>query len=79
MKQRFIIHIDDEDSSFEIETPDGPIPLEDILFILDSTIHTLTEANNEELNKESSSILDDDTPTERYISGDSEPDKKDLN
>ncbi len=83
MKQRFIIHIDDEDGSFDIETPDGAIPLEDLLYILDSTIHTLVEANNNDEDSDSSiSILDDeeeDTPSERYVSGDREPKKEDLN
>ncbi len=83
MKQRFIIEIDDEDNSFDISTPDGPIPLDDLLFVLDSTIHTLVEANNDDLDEHfDHGELDDveeTTPLEKFVSDDKPKNKKDLN
>jgi hypothetical protein len=80
LKQRFIIHIDDESGDFEIETPDGAIELENLLSILDNTIHTLIEANNEDLHEHYHELddVEEPTPVEKFVSGDKE-DKRKLN
>jgi hypothetical protein len=83
--KRFIITIDDDEKDedleteikFEIETPDGPVPIGYMIMILDDIIADLKSAENEEDDSLFNDI-EEVTPTDSPIAN-SKVNKKDLN